>query len=83
MNEIDKKQHEMYMANARPNARGPNTIYIPLLVLGLTLGAQGVGLDAQGVALGVPNAKLTRWGSRPMRGPNVSSFALQWSIGLR
>ena len=32
--------------------------------------------------VGIPNAKLWHWGSKPTRGPNVNGFALQWNIGL-
>ena len=28
----------------------------------------------------IPNAKLWRWGSEPMPGPNTNGFASQWNI---
>ena len=33
--------------------------------------------------VGISNAKLSRWGSRPKQDPNASCFALQWNIGFR
>ena len=41
---IGSKQHEMYMPNASPNARGPNATYIPPVTLGLALGPWGLSL---------------------------------------
>ena len=32
--------------------------------------------------VGIGNAKLWRWGSKPTPGPNANGFALQWNIGL-
>ena len=32
---------------------------------------------------GIPSAKLWRWGSKLMRGPNANGFASQWNIGFR
>ena len=32
--------------------------------------------------VGIGNAKLWRWGSKPMPGPNANGFASQWNIGL-
>ena len=31
--------------------------------------------------VGILNAKLWRWESKPTRGPNVNGFASQWTIG--
>ena len=33
--------------------------------------------------VGIPNAKLGCWGSKPTRGPNASVFISQWNIGYR
>ena len=33
--------------------------------------------------VGIGNAKLWLWGSKPMPGPNANGFASQWNIGLR
>ena len=33
--------------------------------------------------VGIPKAKLWRWGSEPTPGPNAKGFASQWNIGLR
>ena len=33
--------------------------------------------------VGIPNAKLWRWGSKPKRGPNTNGFASQWNIGFK
>ena len=43
----------MYMPNAKPTPPVPNANYIPLLALGLALGAQAVALGAQGVMVGM------------------------------
>ena len=32
--------------------------------------------------VGIPNAKLWRWGSKQTQGPNVNGFASQWNIGF-
>ena len=32
--------------------------------------------------VGIPNAKLWRWGSKQTPGPNANGFAPQWNIGL-
>ena len=32
--------------------------------------------------VGIGNAKLWHWGSKPTRGPNTNGFALQWNIGF-
>ena len=93
MNDIHK-QHEIYMANASPSRWGPNATYIPpALIGGWALGVGGnanfsvrVGGNANFSAfryqhVGIPNVKLWLWGSKPMRGPSVNGFALQWNIG--
>ena len=33
--------------------------------------------------VGIPKAKLWRWGSEPKPGPNANGFASQWNIGFR
>ena len=33
--------------------------------------------------VGISNAKLWCWGSKPMPGPKANGFALQWSIRLK
>ena len=71
------------MANVSPNARRPNVTIIPLT----HIGSIGVCVRSSRVFryqhVGIPNAKCLRWGSKPMRRPNVNGFALQWNIGLR
>ena len=32
--------------------------------------------------VGIPNAKLWRWGSKPTQGPNANGFASQRNVGL-
>ena len=64
----------------------------PIFALGVHIGGNanlrfGVGGNANFSVfryqlVGIPNAKLWRWGSKPTRGPNVNGFALQWNIGL-
>ena len=33
--------------------------------------------------VGISNAKLWHWGSKPTQGPNANGFASQWNIGLQ
>ena len=33
--------------------------------------------------VGIGNAKLWRWGSKPTPVPNANGFASQWNIGLK
>ena len=33
--------------------------------------------------VGIGNAKLWRWGSKPMPESNAKGYASQWNIGLR
>ena len=77
------------MPNANPTPRVPNATYIPLV----GVGSPGAGIGSFGVAVGsatlfgyqhvcISNTKLSGWGSRPMRDPNASCFALQWNIGF-
>ena len=87
----------MYMANASPNARGPNATYIPSAHIGLALGLWKLALSQGGFALGgirvesarlfryqyvgIGNANRSRVGPDPTRSPNASGFTLQWNIG--
>ena len=32
--------------------------------------------------VGIPNAKLWHWGSKPRPGPNANGFASQWNTGF-
>ena len=88
----------MYMANAKILRLGPNATYIPLTGVGGNANFRfGVGenanfrFDIGGNAnfrifryqhVGIPNAKLWRWGSKPRPGPNTNGFASQWNVGL-
>ena len=78
-----------------PNARGPNTIYIPparVGSVGVRSGVGGLRVGSVGFALGLArffryqhvgicNANRSRWGLYPTQSPNVSVFALPLSIG--
>ena len=53
-------------------------------------GAPGLSFGPPGLALAfwippccISNTKWLHWGSKPMRWPSASGFALQWNIGLR
>ena len=86
----------MYMANASPNARGPNATYIPPVWVGFALGPWGLCVGSAWLCVGsawlcVGSARLfkilTCWywqrESLPLGpAPNASSFSLQWNIGL-
>ena len=51
-NEIDTKKPEMYMANVRPNARGPNATYIPSVHVCASVGSMGIRVRSLGVCVG-------------------------------
>ena len=87
---------KMYMANARNLRLAPNTTHIPLTGIGGNANVRfGIGGNAHfrfGVGcfrifiyqhVGIPKAKLWRWGCKPTPGPNANGFASQWNIGLR
>ena len=91
--------HEIYMANASPNAREPKETYIPPARVGSRIGHYRLPLSNISLRwallacigsarlfryqhVGIPNAKSSRWGSKPTRGPNTSGFVLQWNIGM-
>ena len=87
------KQHEMYMANVSPNARGPNATYIPPACVGGRVGSEMLHVGSAMLRVGstrlfgyqhvgIGNANYSLWGSSPTRAPNASIFALQWNIGL-
>ena len=62
---MDTEKNEMYMANARPNARGPNANYIPLAGVGcsrLGIGCSKLRVGCSKLRVGIPNAKFLRWG---------------------
>ena len=85
----------MYIANISPNARGPNTTYIPparVGSVGARFGVGGLRVWSVGVRVGswrifryqhidIGNANRSRWGPYPTQSPKVSVFALQLSIG--
>ena len=83
----------MYMPNTRILHLEPNATYIPptrvgvlrwvtrILKFGLGLTQIFSGFRYQHVGIG--NAKLWRWGSKPTPVPNANGFASQWNIGLR
>ena len=85
------KQHEMYMPNTNPNLAYPTRTIFHRLALGppnLALCPNAWGWVYQAWRwlfgyqhVGISNAK-SRWFRPPTRRPNVSSFALQWNIGL-
>ena len=93
-NEINtKKKKEKYMANARNFCVGdPMRPIFHLFALGVGIeGNANFSVRVGGNAnfsifryqyVGIPNAKLWRWGSKPTPGPNAKRFASQWNIGL-
>ena len=52
------------------------------LALGLCVGGNANFIIFKYQYVGISNAKLWRWRSKPMPGPNANSFASQWNIGL-
>ena len=77
---------KMYMANARNLRLAPNATYIPLTGIGgnahFRFGVGGFRIFRY-QHVGIPKAKLWRWGCKPTPGPNAKGFASQWNIGLR
>ena len=89
-NEIDINNLKCTWRTQAPMQGDPTRPIFHLLALGpwgLTLGPWGFALGLRGLALGphvgYPKARISRRGSRPKRGTNVSGFALQWNIGFR
>ena len=78
----------MYMANTNILGWAPNATYIPLArVRGNANFMFPVGGNANFSVfryqhVGIPNAKLWHWGSKPTPGPNTIGFASQWNIGF-
>ena len=78
------QNNEMYMANAR---------IFHLLALGVGIGGNAnFSIRFWGNAkfgifkyqhVGIPNAKMSNWDSKPTRGPNANGFASQQNMGLK
>ena len=66
-----------------PPVRDPTPPIFHLLALGVDIGGNTNFSVFRYQHVGIPNAKLWHWGSKPMRGPNANGFASQWNIGLR
>ena len=76
----------MYIANAKTLHWGPNASYIPLTCVGVGVGGNANFSNFSVFRyqhVGIGNAKLWRWGSKPTPGPNSNGFALQWNIDFR
>ena len=79
------KQYEIYMPNANLTLVYPTPPVFHLLVLGLgdegnanfsvRIGANANFSDLRYQHVGIPNARLWHWGSKPMQGPNANGFA--------
>ena len=59
----------------------PTPPIIHLLALGVGVGGNANFRVFRYQHVGIGNAKLWRWGSKPTRGPNANGFALQWNTG--
>ena len=75
------KQHEMYMANASPNTRGPNATYIPPALIRLLVGYKGICVWSAR-RFQIPKCWFRQRKSLALRGPKVRGFVLRWNIGL-
>ena len=82
----------MYMPNAKILRWGPNATYIPLTGVGGEANYRfGVGCFRvfryqhvmMLVSFALGDAKVWRWGSKPMPVPNANGFASQWNIGFK
>ena len=73
------------MANASPSCWGPNATYIPPARVGSNANLSvHIGGNANFSVfryqhVGIPNAKLWRWESKPKRGHNSNGFASTYS----
>ena len=91
--ELEVKNMKSSCPMPAPRVRDPTPPISHLLALGVGVGGNAnfsvrVGGNANFISfryqhVGIPNAKLWRWGSKPTQGPNANGFALQWNIGLR
>ena len=73
----------MYMPNVRNLRLGPNATYIPNANFRFGVRGKANFCVFRYQHVGIPNAKLWCWGSKPTPGPNANGFASQWNIGLR
>ena len=91
-NEIDTNNMKCTCPTPAPHIGDPKPFIFYVLALGVCVGSNvnfsiGVGHDENfGICryqhVGIPNAKLWHWGSKPTRGQNANGFASQWNIGL-
>ena len=73
----------MYIANLKNLRFGPNATYIPLTrVGGLCWGNASFSVFRY-QHVGIGNAKLWRWVSKPTPGPNANGSESQRNIGLK
>ena len=87
------QKHEVYMANAKILRLEPNATYIPLIrvrvlrwvmpILKFALGVTHISSVFRYQHVGIGNAKLWHWRSKPTPVPNANGFAWQWNIGLK
>ena len=68
------KQHEIYMAKARILHGDPTPPIFHLLALGVGVRDNTNFSIFRYQHVGIPNMKLWRLGSKPMRGPNANGF---------
>ena len=60
----------------------PTSTIFHLLALGVGVGGNANVSVFRYRCVGIPNAKLWRWGSKPTAGANANGFASQWYIGF-
>ena len=92
-NEINTNNMKCTWPKPAPCVWDPTPPIFHLLALGVGVGGNAnfsicVGANAKFNAfryqhVGIPNAKLWRWGSEPTPGPNANCFASQWNTGFR
>ena len=76
------------MPNARILHLETNATYIPFTRIGVLCWVRQILILTQVFSVfiyqdvGIGNAKLWRWGSKPMQVPNANGFASQWNIGF-
>ena len=81
-NEMDTNNMKSRWPTPAPCVGDPTPPIFHLLALGVGVGGNANFSVFRYQYVGITNAKLWRWGSKPTRGPNANGFVSQWNIGL-
>ena len=81
-NEIDTNNMKSTWPTQKNCIGDPTLPIFHLLTLGVGIGGNASFSAFRYQHVGIPNAKLWRWGCEPSPGPNANGFALHWDIGF-